>query len=70
LTPTPARLKLLSTINAEIDDCVAAGITGKLIIEIPFHHGGIGQLKAEIKKNLTGRKKGVANIGILCLNEK
>lgn len=70
MTPTPARLKLLSTINAEIDDCVEAGITGEIIFKINLNRGGVGELKIEIKKNASTRKKSLAGVGILCLNEK
>ena len=70
MTPTPARLKLLSTINLEIDECVTNGITGELVIRIPFSQGGIGQVKAEMKKILNSHKKPLDKLEIFSLSGK
>lgn len=69
MTPTPARLKLLAGINERLDGCERDGITGELVIRIPFKRGLAGGAWVERKENLSGSKKTVDNFGFLRLSE-
>lgn len=67
--PSVGHLKILSSINDRIEGCQRDGITGELVIRIPFNQGKMGRVKVGREENLMSSKKLLDNLEIYRFSE-